>query len=154
MSEPAKPIPRASFVRPATAVLFVATLSCVTECSEGDGHLSTTLGAGSHWLDLHAMPAVWMLYFPDGLALMTEHLLAMIGIAVVTLALFAAFERFGLGPLPWHMTWITWAASWAGTLLPLPFLFLGFFAQFFLVPMIGIGVILAVIAKRRTRPAG
>jgi hypothetical protein len=154
VTTPEKPIPRAKILRPATAALLVTTFSCVTECSEGDGHLRSMVGLGSFWLDLHAMPAVWMLYFPDGVELVTAQLPWMLAIVVLTLGVFAAFERFGVGVTPWQMTWFTWCASWIGTLLPFPFLFLGFFAPLLYLPMLVIGLLIELYRRRRARPAG
>ncbi len=154
MHEPPKPIARPPFFRPATAVLLITTISCVTECSEGDGHLSSVIGFGSFWLELHAMPRIWMFYLPDGLHVVTEHLLWMVGVAVLTLALFAACERFGIGEGPWRIVWATWVMSWLGTLLPFPFLFLAFLGPFAMLPALAIALIVGVIRRMRAPPSG
>jgi hypothetical protein len=143
--------PTASIARPALAALLVTTMSCVTECSEGDGHLRTYFGAGSHWASWHAMPWAGAIWVPDRFEMEWWGVATALGIALAVAAVFVLAARYQIGRASFAAIVALWIASWAGTFLPFPFLFFGFLAQFGLPFVLVILGIEALVARRRSR---
>jgi hypothetical protein len=137
-----------TWLRPSTAALLVSTIPVVTECSEGDNHVRATLGLGSNWVHWHAMPwgYVWA---PDEVSVDAGRIAAMLGVAVLTLAVFFAFEHVRVGRGAVIGAGLPWTLAWIGTVFPFPFLFFGFLSWMALVPMVVIGALVSFFVARR-----
>lgn len=128
-------------------IFLAATFPFVTECSEGDGHLIAELGAGSGWVTWHAMPHGWV-WLPDQVEVVWGALPLLALVLAVTALGFGLAEWRGLALGPLTGVSVAWLAAWLGTVLPLPFLFLGLLGLPAAVPAAAIGLIVQVLVRR------